>query len=289
MEGISSAAASGECRHSKVCFYAVFEGHRGNLMVNDVVVATVYASAVRAFLDSGCNLFSRKGSVCDNVPRPTVFGIAVPAPTVHVVHFRTVRAGVLVRTVDTSIRCACGLVFLLEVYEVADGRNTRALGICIELQKVEVVTALCQNHGGGNLKVSPVASNVAVCLVHKANAFQSVDNNKLTDCAFLNKFRRLYECGSVTKYVANEGFRTGFLLRRKQSFTFFFVVGEGLFRHNVVAKLKTLQTMTYVTFVRSCNDKQIRALFLEEGFFILEASVFRNVENLAKAIKTFLS
>jgi hypothetical protein len=51
-------------------------------MVNDVVVATVYASAVRAFLDCREKLFFGKGSFCDNIPGPIVLGFAVPTSAV---------------------------------------------------------------------------------------------------------------------------------------------------------------------------------------------------------------
>ena len=51
VEGVSSATAVRERRHQKGSFDAVCKGHLRKLVIDYVVIATIYATPVRSFLD----------------------------------------------------------------------------------------------------------------------------------------------------------------------------------------------------------------------------------------------
>jgi len=133
MEVDSSTAVTGKRRHHQGRFYAVLEGHRRKLMVNDVVVRAEYAFAVVGRPNGVEQFFLGDGRRRNDVMRPAVGVTALPMPAIDVVSPSAVRAGLVFLAVQAIIGCVLGLVFLFKEYEVAHGRNAFAGRTCIAL------------------------------------------------------------------------------------------------------------------------------------------------------------
>ena len=249
-------------------------------MIDHVVVAGKHAPAVRPVFHRFRQRFFRQRQLQrQNIIRPIVFGTAAIFPVFYVNRLCAVRTAVLIFTVQTPFRRPVGRVFRGKIGQIPHGGNGFTRRFCVILQKIEIMTALCQNHRRRVLAAPPVAAHVTVRLMPIRDLFQRLNLHQPPHRAVVEKLPHLAKRARIAQHMADEYLSAVFFLRFQERITFLRLIRNRLFEQDVISEAKPLPALPDVIGVQRGNDQQVGALFLKK-FFVRQKTVFVcHVEN----------